>query len=479
LLLLCIWLCGFLFVVFRWTRQWAGIRAAMRIASPLPLSPAMDPPLPIRAVSSPMRLEPGVFGVFRPVLMVPEGVADRLTPAQWRAILAHELCHVDRRDNLTAALHMAVEAIFWFHPLVWWIGKRLMEERERACDEEVVRLGGDPQAYGEAILGVCKFYLESPLVCVAGVTGADLKRRLREIMMRRITPKLGFGRKSLLAAAGFAAVAAPVTVGALKIGIGPSPLEAQSVRMAANASPGLALTTIKPSEPGGPKRVLTMSGQDILTDDARLSDLIMFAYDIHTNQIKRGPAWLESDKYDVSVRPDIPGLPDIAQMRVLFQKLLADRFQLKFHREKEELSVYALTVAKTGAKITKSQADPEQNFLPGMSFGPVPSGTSFNVTNSTLAEFVTTLHGFLLDKPAVDQTGLSGRYDFTLTFTPDAAQAARLGDVGGRPLPAGDILNAAPDLFTAFQQQLGLKLESTKAPVDVLVVDHVERPSAN
>ena len=88
-------------------------------------------------------MEPGVFGIFRPVLLVPEGITDRLTPAQWKTILTHELCHVRRRDNLTAAIHMAIEAIFWFHPLVWWIGKRLIDERERACDEEVLLAAGD------------------------------------------------------------------------------------------------------------------------------------------------------------------------------------------------------------------------------------------------------------------------------------------------------------------------------------------------
>jgi uncharacterized protein (TIGR03435 family) len=202
----------------------------------------------------------------------------------------------------------------------------------------------------------------------------------------------------------------------------------------------------------------------------------MFAYDIHTKQIEGGPAWLESDKYDVTVRPDVPGRPSIAQQRVIFQKLLADRFELKFHREKEELPVYALTVAKTGVKITKSQAD--LNSLPRLSLGPTPSGMSFLVRNSTLADFVTVLHGFVLDKPVVDQTGLSGRYDMPpLTFTPDAAQAARF--LGGPPPPAGGNPDASPDVFTAFEQQLGLKLESTRAPVDVLVIDHVEKPSAN
>jgi len=116
-------------------------------------------------MSSPLRLEPGVFGVREPVLLLPEGITDRLTAPQLEAIVAHEMCHVRRQDNLTAALHMVVEILFWFHPLVWWIRARLVAERERACDEEVLRATAKPAVYAEGILNVCKFYIESPLVC--------------------------------------------------------------------------------------------------------------------------------------------------------------------------------------------------------------------------------------------------------------------------------------------------------------------------
>src|ERR1700685_4261254 len=118
-----------------------------------------------------MRVAPTVDGIRKPVLLLPDGIADRLTPAQFQAILAHELCHVRRRDNLAAAVHMLVEALFWFYPVVWWLGARLIDERERACDEEVLRLGGKPKDYAEAILSVCKSYLESPIACVSGISG--------------------------------------------------------------------------------------------------------------------------------------------------------------------------------------------------------------------------------------------------------------------------------------------------------------------
>ena len=244
--------------------------------------------------------------------------------------------------------------------------------------------------------------------------------------------------------------------------------------MAQDASPAFDVATIKPSEPGRPGPGITFRGRDLITIGTTLSFLITMAYDVHPKQIAGGPAWLETDKYDITGRPDLDGQPNLKQTKIMIQKLLADRFQLAFHREKKELSVYAITVVKTGAKITKSQADP--NSLPGLGFGGAPSGMSFNVRNATMAEVAGVLQGTVLDKPVVDQTGLSEKYDFTVKFTPDASQMTLFG--GLRP-PAADAADAPPDLFTAFQQQLGLKLESTKAPADVLVIDKVEKPSAN
>ena len=243
--------------------------------------------------------------------------------------------------------------------------------------------------------------------------------------------------------------------------------------MAATATPAFEVATIKPSDPARPGQIITLRGAEIITTNTTLHDLINLAYWLHPKQLTGGPAWTVSDKFDLAGKPDAPGQPNVDQMKMMIQKLLADRFQLKFHFEKRELSVYAITIAKTGAKITRSQDDP--NNLAGWNIGRNPSGTTFTFRNAPLSQITAVLQNSL-DKPVVDQSGLSERYDFTVTFTPDPAQAALLG---GPPRPAADNPDAAPDLFTAFQQQLGLKLESTKAPVDVMVIDKVEKPSEN
>jgi TonB family protein len=150
----------------------------------------------------------------RPVLLLPHGICEQLTRSQLDAVLEHELSHWRRRDNLTAAVHMVVEAVFWFHPLVWWIGARLVEERERACDEAVVRAGHDGRTYAEGILNVCERYVASALKCAAGISGADLKRRVVEIARNRVMSALSIRKKMLLGAFALSTLLVPVIFGA-------------------------------------------------------------------------------------------------------------------------------------------------------------------------------------------------------------------------------------------------------------------------
>lgn len=242
--------------------------------------------------------------------------------------------------------------------------------------------------------------------------------------------------------------------------------------MAKDAPLAFEVATIKPSKPDVQGKGITMRGpHEVITINTTLDDLITFAYGVHAKQITGGPAWLESDHYDITAKPEAEGLPNRKQIEGMLQKLLADRFQLAFHRDKKELNVYAVVPGKTAAKLTKSEADP--NGLPGLGFGGLGKLVA---RNANMKDFADLLQATVLDRPVVDQTGLSGRWDFTLNWTPDEFQFAGLGV---KPPPPTDKPDAPPDLFTAIQQQLGLKLEGTKAMVEILVIDKVEKPSAN
>jgi uncharacterized protein (TIGR03435 family) len=409
--------------------------------------------------SSPGLLEPGVVGFLRPILLLPEGIAECLTPRQLEAVLAHELCHVRRRDNLTSAIHMLVEAIFWFHPLVWWIGARLVDERERACDEAVLSLGNEPQVYAEGILNVCKIYLESPLRCVSGVTGSDLKKRIQAILTGRVAGNLTFAKRAALAVTGIAALALPVIVGIMDA----PPVRAQ-VEVVTPHKATFEVATVKPNDSGDKYWQGTpFKGPRYSARNATLRDLVGAAYGYPDAQILGGPGWADADRYDIEAK--IEGEPGRREVGLMFQSLLEDRFQLRVHQETRESSLYVLGVARGGLKFgphlvrADNRTCPEGAPAPGCQgfrFGP----TGFDIeytTFSVLARNLTSMVGH----PVVDKTGLSGRYDLKLEFMPTP----------GEPL--------ADTVFIALQDEVGLTLRSQKGPVEFLVIDHVEWPSAN
>jgi uncharacterized protein (TIGR03435 family) len=242
--------------------------------------------------------------------------------------------------------------------------------------------------------------------------------------------------------------------------------------MAADFTPEFEVATVKPATPDRPGKAFMVRGRQFSTFNTTLADLITFAYGIHAKQITGAPAWVETEKFDVAAQPNGEGQPNEKQWKSMVQKMLADRFKLAFHRDKRELSVYAITVGKNGPKLTKSAGDP--NGLPGLFFrglGNLPA------INANMGDLASVMQGAVLDRPVVDQTGIGGRYDFTLLWTPDEFQFAGLGT--RPPPPPANNTAAPPDLFTAFQEQLGLKLESTKAQAEVFVVDKVAKPTEN
>lgn len=210
LALTAVWLMGVFLLAVRWLRRWRTIHRAVDRTRRLPIQSTVP------VFSSPELMEPGVFGLFRPVLLLPEGIAEKLTPKQFEAILAHEFRHLRCFDNLTAAFHMGIETLFWFHPFVWWIGAKLMDERERDCDEAVLRQGSPPAEYARGILQVCDTYVKTELPCASGISGSDLKRRVKEIMTWRSSLPVTLRGKVILISAAVAAVAVPFAIGVLR-----------------------------------------------------------------------------------------------------------------------------------------------------------------------------------------------------------------------------------------------------------------------
>jgi uncharacterized protein (TIGR03435 family) len=244
--------------------------------------------------------------------------------------------------------------------------------------------------------------------------------------------------------------------------------------MAANANPSFEVATIKPSKPGQQGKGFGFRGRQFITMNTNLNDLIAFAYGLHAKQIVGAPDWFGTDLYDIAGVPDVPGRPNLKQSGIMMQKLLADRFQLKFHHEKKVLSVYTITVAHGGPKMKKSTAGPDDG--EGFMFRGLGD---LIVRNMTMASFATWMQSGVMDRPVVDQTGLPDRYDFLLKWTPDESQFAQFRGSNVKMPTATNDPNAPPGLYTAIQEQLGLKMEATKAPDDVIVIDHVEKPSAN
>ena len=246
--------------------------------------------------------------------------------------------------------------------------------------------------------------------------------------------------------------------------------------MADDADPSLEVATIKLSPPDQHGKGFGFNGHEFSTRNMNLNDLLAIAYGVHSKQIVNAPDWANSVPYDITGIPDAPGRPSMKQQGILIKKLLVDRFQLKSHTETRVLSVYAITVAKDGPKMAKNTGPANVGQASG--FG---GFLNLTIRNMTMNDFASWMQTWVMDRPVVDQTGLTDRYDFQLKWTPDDSQFTQVGRANVPP--TNDNPNAppnlSPNLYTAIQQQLGLKIEPAKAPDAVLVIDHVEKPSAD
>lgn len=552
-----LWLAGAVVLMVRWLKQWRSVARVASAATPATtgrevqilraLEQRAGHPRPLALVLTDSALEPGIFGLRRPVLLWPRAMSTRLDDRQVEAILAHELAHVRRHDNLAALAHMTVQAVFWFHPLVWWLGSRLIEERERACDEDVVRLGSNPETYARSILETCRFQMESPVACVSGVTGSDLRTRIERIMSHDSARLLTVWRKALLAVVAVTALIGPVLAGSVqgpdRAKDDPAATHATSIGEPARLSPGQTLRayslmdTLKNFMSGSFQPAFVNQGTPAATpaaaefevasvkenrlDDRRITfglqpggrftatgvslrELIRFAYGVQPSQIEGGPAWMDTVRFDVLAKAPEgativnAGPGEVGTMNMMMQSLLASRFKLVVERPLKDAPVYELMMAradrKLGPNLKVSATDCAALFAARRGGGPPPAlpqpGEPMNCgmmmgpnrfqAGGTQIRQLAQLLSQRVGRIVIDKTGLEGSYDFTLEFTPDPGLVGGPGGAGepptgAPPLPVVD--PNAPSIFTALQEQLGLKLESRRGPVEMLVIKSVEMPT--
>jgi bla regulator protein blaR1 len=491
-----VWLAGGGLILLAWSRRWREVARAVRSGTVARegveaealqrVAARLGSRRSVSLVLSDTRLEPGVFGIVRPVLLWPRSIGERLDARQIEAIIAHEIAHVQRHDNLAAAVHMCVQALFWFHPFVWWLGAKLVDERERACDEDVVRMGCDPQAYAEGIVRTCELYVESPLVCVAGVTGSDLNRRIERIMKNEPTADLSSARKLLLATAAVAAISLPVAIGVVT---GPR-LRAQTAANDATL-PVYVDVVVKRhvADALGSSAPPRFDGEGFRLTNLTLRSFIANAYDIPLGQISGAPDWIGAERYDIEARVSARPAPN--QRAAMMRKLLEDTFKLSAHVEIQQLPVYALVKVRSdgtlGPNIRPSACTSKDSPPPASrTFDParmpvMPCGASgarptgvMQARWQTMAEFAKhTLPG-LVGRQVVDRTGLTGSFDLDVEFTPEPMGPLPPVAPGGYGRPAPFVGTA---FFTALQEQLGLTLASEAGSVDMLVIDRIERPA--
>jgi hypothetical protein len=275
-------------------------------------------------------IEPSVVGVLRPVVLLPSALPGRLTGQQLDAVLAHEFEHIARHDNLKAHAHRLVETLFWFHPLVWYIGRQLDEERERACDEAVLARGFDRGEYAAGILAVCRHCaaVHSPHA-VAALAG-DLTRRIGHILGGAAPLALGFVKAFALSVATYLLVVAPLVAGAID-----DTLRRQAqVRSNALALRDAHVQVSAPAGTGGGPRI-SVSGSEIAIHDSSLRQLIALTFDVEEHEISGGGGLLDAARYDI--RASVPsGVRepedfDPAALRGMVTKLLATQFNLELH----------------------------------------------------------------------------------------------------------------------------------------------------
>ena len=486
LLLGALWGIGLFTVFVRWTVEWLRIASIVRNSQEAYYGYELDAlrqctQRDMKLVLTEALVEPCVFGVFRPVLIWPRSLTSKLSKQQIQAIMLHELEHVRRHDNLTATLQACVAAVFWFHPIIWWLQSCLIADRERACDEAVLSSGRDATAYAEGILSACEFSVTSSAACASGVTGSQIEDRIKRIVSYRPL-FLTRSRKLLVGALSIIAISSPIIFGVLdapriKAAVvqDPTPI----------SNPKFDVVLIKPSQPDDQRRGLNFNPGKLTVRNLPMKEVIKFAYGLKSDsQLLDSPEWVNSERFTIeategeALGTSLDKLPledRIGVFQKLVRQMLADRFHIVTSTRSTELPIFALVIAKGGPKVepaSPGRPGEARNFRGWQSHGPgIVEGSA--ATTELLASIVSRMPE-TDDRVVVDKTGLPGEYDWTLRWTPQSLTRANTGFSMEAPEP-----DSGPTLFTALQEQLGLKLVAQKGIVEALVIDHIDWPTAN
>lgn len=323
------WIIGASLVLLHWFSAWSVAEKISRAAKPAPGAPP-------DAWITDADIEPSAARVFKPVVLLPAALLGKLTTPQLQAVLAHEREHIARHDNLKANIHRVVEALFWFYPLVWWIGRRMLEERERACDEAVIDAGHDPADYAAGILAVCshcRVHAKASLARgpLAAATAGNLTQRIHEILVAARPRSLGFIKAVVLSASTLVVATVPVFAGAFDDALHRYDL----LRRQANAL-GSAQVSLTPAAPGGPPvRTVTVNGDRVVIRNSSLRDLVALAYGVESWRIVGFDSLLDDSHYDVLARlphpVDEPERFDPLALQGTVAKLLAGHFGMQIH----------------------------------------------------------------------------------------------------------------------------------------------------
>jgi uncharacterized protein (TIGR03435 family) len=483
-----IWLAGAMAFWLRLLGGWMyAVRLRSRLVRPAPCEwqQALDRIKTRIRVSRPVRLlvsslvhSPAVVGWLRPVVLVPVGALTGLPPEQIEALLIHELAHIRRHDYLVNVLESVVEALLFYHPAVWWVSGHMRTERELCCDDVAVTVSGDALTYVRA-LAELESARPAHFRTAMAANGGSLAHRIARL--------LGHSRPAsrTLSGPGILAAAMLVVITAFALFGQPA------------GRPKFEVASIKPSQEQRFMMVRPLPGR--LTADAPVRLLMQNAYTVQPFQIVGGPGWIESEHFAIEAKAGGDASRD--QIFLMLQSLLEDRFQLKVHRETRELPVYALVPAKSGLKLAPLKeggcVDPAPGALPPWAGGRIqppgqgqplsgpcgrvgvmlePGGARMQGGKVPMAEF-TRMLSTVLGRSVIDRTGFKELFDARLDFLPDEITTALPAPPPGAAGAPAD--SNYPSILTALQEQLGLRLESTKGPVEVIVIDHVERPSAN